>query len=44
MQPTDDLLNQAGGDPAHIRRLYDQWAGEYDRNLTDWGNYPPPGV
>ncbi len=43
MQPTDNLLNQAGGDPADIRQLYDRWAGDYDRNLAAWG-YEAPAV
>lgn len=41
MDPHDNLLNQAGGDPAHIRQLYDDWAGDYDRDLANWGYEAP---
>ena len=41
MNPYDKLLSQAGSDPAHVRALYDEWAGDYDRTLADWGYEAP---
>ena len=43
MNPFDNLLNQAGNEPAHVRAIYDEWASGYDRDLAEWG-YEAPAV
>ena len=43
MKPYDGLSERSDSDPDSVRRLYDDWAIEYDATLNDW-HYEAPRV
>lgn len=40
---TPGWLRQANHDPDAVASIYDDWAGDYDRDLADW-DYRAPGL